>query len=134
MSTLRRGTVEPWSAAQLSNDEVQPRFHEAFKANGNLQGLHRSDAVQIFRARARHTLLLSDRARHSWSATTVGRLRGEREQTVLQVLSECRKSASVHLSGWAAISVKDDYPLAAGQGCHDLGGKHNAEVSNRAIQ
>ncbi|GFO29108.1 hypothetical protein PoB_005561300 [Plakobranchus ocellatus] len=51
-SFLRRGTAELWSAAQLSDDERVPKF---FKANGYLQGLHRSDAVHISRARARRS-------------------------------------------------------------------------------
>ncbi|GFN85488.1 hypothetical protein PoB_001199400 [Plakobranchus ocellatus] len=87
-SALRRGIAELWGAAQLSDDERFPQFYEAYKANDYLQGLQRSDAVQIFRARAKHTLLLSDRARQGWSATTVCRLCGKQEETALHVLSE----------------------------------------------
>ncbi|GFN77739.1 hypothetical protein PoB_000424500 [Plakobranchus ocellatus] len=50
-STLRRGTAELWGAAQLSNDERLPKLSEVHKANDYLQGLHRSDAMQIFRAK-----------------------------------------------------------------------------------
>ncbi|GFO37180.1 hypothetical protein PoB_006368500 [Plakobranchus ocellatus] len=45
---LRRGAAELSNAAHLSNDERLPKFCEAFKAYDYLQGLHRSDAVQIF--------------------------------------------------------------------------------------
>ncbi|GFO05991.1 reverse transcriptase [Plakobranchus ocellatus] len=64
-SVLQRGTAKLWGATQLSIDERFPRFYEAYKAGDYLQGLPRlSDAVQIFRARARHTLLLADRSPH----------------------------------------------------------------------
>ncbi|GFO03716.1 reverse transcriptase [Plakobranchus ocellatus] len=65
-SVLRRGTAKLWSAAQLSNDNRLPHFYEAYKAGDFLQGLPRSHAVPIFRARAKHTLLLADRPRHGW--------------------------------------------------------------------
>ncbi|GFN84963.1 RNA-directed DNA polymerase from [Plakobranchus ocellatus] len=61
-SVLQRGTARLWSAAQLSNDERFPHFYEAYKAGDYLQSLPRSDAVQISRARAKHTLLLAGRA------------------------------------------------------------------------
>ncbi|GFO44810.1 hypothetical protein PoB_007131500 [Plakobranchus ocellatus] len=60
-SVLQRGTAKLWSAAQLSNDDQFPHFHEAHKAGDYLQGLSRKDAVQIFRTRAKHTLLLTKR-------------------------------------------------------------------------
>ncbi|GFO37110.1 hypothetical protein PoB_006361500 [Plakobranchus ocellatus] len=76
-SVLRGGSAKLWSTVQLSNDERLPHFYEAYKAGDFLQGLLRSDAVQIFHARAKHTLLLADRARHGWSTTTACRLCGE---------------------------------------------------------
>ncbi|GFO34467.1 glutamate receptor [Plakobranchus ocellatus] len=98
-SVLQRGTSGLWrSAVQLSNDEGLPKFCEAFKANEYLQDLHRSDAMEIFRARARHTLPLLDRARHGWSTTTVCLLCWEREETVQHVLSKCLKLANVRRS------------------------------------
>ncbi|GFN94433.1 RNA-directed DNA polymerase from [Plakobranchus ocellatus] len=63
-SILHRGTAKLSGATQLSDDERFPHFYEAYKAAHYLQSLPRSDAVQIFRARAKHTLLLADRARH----------------------------------------------------------------------
>ncbi|GFO24167.1 RNA-directed DNA polymerase from [Plakobranchus ocellatus] len=69
-SVLQRSTAKLWDATQLSNDERFPRFYEAYEASDYLQGLPRSDAVQIFRARVRHMLLLADRARHGLSGTT----------------------------------------------------------------
>ncbi|GFN84234.1 ribonuclease h [Plakobranchus ocellatus] len=60
-SVLQRGTARLWSVAQLSNEERFPHFYEAYKAGNYLQSLPRSDAVQIFRERAKHTLLLADR-------------------------------------------------------------------------
>ncbi|GFN75125.1 RNA-directed DNA polymerase from, partial [Plakobranchus ocellatus] len=92
-SVLQRGTAKLWGAAQLSNDKRLPRFYKAYKAGDFLQGLPRSDAVQIFRAKARHTLLLADRARHGWSATTACHLCGEQEETVQHILSGCREVA-----------------------------------------
>ncbi|GFN79017.1 hypothetical protein PoB_000552300 [Plakobranchus ocellatus] len=90
-SVLQRGTAKLWGATQLSNDERFPRFYEAYKAGDYLQGLPRSDTVQNFRARAKHTLILADRARHGWSATSACRLCGEQEETITHVLSECRE-------------------------------------------
>ncbi|GFO42241.1 hypothetical protein PoB_006874600 [Plakobranchus ocellatus] len=101
-STLECGI---WSAVQLSNDDGYHKFNEASKGNHYLQGLHRSDAMQIFRARARHKFFLLDRAQHGWS--TVCRLCGEREETVSRVLSKCRELANVRLSGSAAMSPND---------------------------
>ncbi|GFO48818.1 RNA-directed DNA polymerase from [Plakobranchus ocellatus] len=86
-SVLQHGTARLWGAAQLSRDERFPRFYEACKGGDYLQCLPRSDAVQIFRARTKHTLLLADRARHGWSATTACRLCGEQEETITHVLS-----------------------------------------------
>ncbi|GFN95616.1 hypothetical protein PoB_002212200 [Plakobranchus ocellatus] len=100
-SVLQRGTARLWSAAQLSNDERFPHVYEAYKAGDYLQSLPRSDVVQIFRARAKHTLLLPDRARHGWSETTACRLCGEQEETVMHVLSECREMAGDRPSGWS---------------------------------
>ncbi|GFN90797.1 hypothetical protein PoB_001730300 [Plakobranchus ocellatus] len=54
-----------------------------------IRNLPRSDAVQIFRARAKHTLLLADRERHNWSVAIAYCLCGEQEETVQHVLSEC---------------------------------------------
>ncbi|GFN78876.1 Pol polyprotein [Plakobranchus ocellatus] len=79
-SVLQRGTVRLWSAAQLSNDERFPNFYEAYKAGDYLQSLPRSDDVQIFRARAKHTPILADRARHGWSATTAFVFAGNRKK------------------------------------------------------
>ncbi|GFO30684.1 hypothetical protein PoB_005718900 [Plakobranchus ocellatus] len=84
-----------------------PRFYEACKARDYLQCLPRSDAVQIFRARAKHTLLLADRARHGWSATTACRLCGEREETIKHVLSECREMVGDRPSGWPAKPMNE---------------------------
>ncbi|GFO28545.1 hypothetical protein PoB_005505000 [Plakobranchus ocellatus] len=106
-SVLQHGTAKLWSAAQLSDDERFPRFYEACKARDLLQGLPRSDAVQIFRARAKHTLLLADRARHGWSATTVCRLCGEQEESITHVLSECREMADSRPSGWPAKPMNE---------------------------
>ncbi|GFO15062.1 hypothetical protein PoB_004156700 [Plakobranchus ocellatus] len=105
-SVLQCGTARLWSAA-LSNDERFPHFYEAYKAGDYLQSLPRSDAVQIFRARAKHTLLLADRARHGWSATTACHLYGEQEETVMHVLSECREVASSGPSGWPDKPVNE---------------------------
>ncbi|GFO23799.1 RNA-directed DNA polymerase from [Plakobranchus ocellatus] len=99
-SVLRRGIAKLWSAAQLSNDDRFPHFYEAYKAGDFLQGLPKSDAVQIFRARAKHTLLLADLRRYGWSATTACRLCGEREETIEDDLSECREVAGDRPSGW----------------------------------
>ncbi|GFO19799.1 hypothetical protein PoB_004630400 [Plakobranchus ocellatus] len=99
-SVLQRGTARLWSAAQLYNSERFPHFYEAYKAGDYLQSVPRSDAVQIFRARAKHTLFLADRARHVWSATTACRLCGEQEETVQHVLSECWEVAGDRPSGW----------------------------------
>ncbi|GFN82317.1 reverse transcriptase [Plakobranchus ocellatus] len=90
-SVLQHGTVRLWGAAQLSRDERFSRFYEACKAHGYLQCLPRSDSVQIFRARAKHTLLLADRARHGWSAATACRLCGEQEETISHILSSAGK-------------------------------------------
>ncbi|GFO07121.1 hypothetical protein PoB_003362600 [Plakobranchus ocellatus] len=79
----------------------------ACKAGDYLQGLPRSDAVQIFGARAKHTLLLADRARHGWSETTACRLCGEREETISHVLSECREVVGDPTSGWPAMPVNE---------------------------
>ncbi|GFN94041.1 reverse transcriptase [Plakobranchus ocellatus] len=106
-SVLQHGTARLWGAAQLSRDERFPRFYEACKARDYLQCLPRSDAVQIFRTRAKHTLLLADRARHGWSATTACRLCGEREETITHVLSECREIAGDRLSGWSARPMNE---------------------------
>ncbi|GFO37318.1 hypothetical protein PoB_006382300 [Plakobranchus ocellatus] len=84
-----------------------PKFYEAFKANKYLQCVHRSDAVQIFPAKVRPTLLLLDRAGLGWFATTVCRLCVEREGSVPHVLAECFESASVCPSVWAAMSLND---------------------------
>ncbi|GFO50192.1 RNA-directed DNA polymerase from [Plakobranchus ocellatus] len=99
-SVLQRGTARLWSATQLSNDESFPHFYEAYKAGDYLQSLPRSDAVQIFRARAKHTLFLADRARHGWSETTACRFCGEQEETVTHVSSECREVVEHRPSGW----------------------------------
>ncbi|GFO12417.1 hypothetical protein PoB_003892200 [Plakobranchus ocellatus] len=77
------------------------------EANGYLQSLRRNDAVQFFRARARHTLLLSDRARDTWSATSARGLYGEGEGTIPHVLSECRESVNVRPTRWATMSLSD---------------------------
>ncbi|GFO26812.1 hypothetical protein PoB_005331700 [Plakobranchus ocellatus] len=106
-SVLQRGTARLWSAAQLSNDERSPHFYEAYKAGDYLQSLPRSDAVQIFRARAKHTLLLADRARHGWSATTACRLCAVQQETVTLVLSECQEVAGDHPSGWPDKPVNE---------------------------
>ncbi|GFO05815.1 hypothetical protein PoB_003232000 [Plakobranchus ocellatus] len=66
----------------------------------SLTGLPRSEAVQIFPARAKHTLLLADRALHGCSATTACRLCEEQEETVKHVLSKCWEVAGDHPSGW----------------------------------
>ncbi|GFN92388.1 hypothetical protein PoB_001889400 [Plakobranchus ocellatus] len=79
----------------------------SMKAGDYLQSLPRSDAVQIFRARARHTLLLADRARHGWSTTTACRLCGERDETITHVLSECREVVGDRPSGWPAVPVNE---------------------------
>ncbi|GFO25019.1 hypothetical protein PoB_005152400 [Plakobranchus ocellatus] len=81
-------------------------FYEAYKAGDYLQGLPRSEAVQIFRARARHTLLLADRARHGWSATTAC-LCGERDETISHVLSECREVVGNCSSGLPAVPANE---------------------------
>ncbi|GFO00517.1 hypothetical protein PoB_002702200 [Plakobranchus ocellatus] len=78
-----------------------------YKANDYLQGLNRSDAVQIFRAKAKHTLLLSDRARHGWPSNTAWSLCGERKETVLHVLSECGKMYCDRPGGWPEKPVND---------------------------
>ncbi|GFO43126.1 multiple epidermal growth factor-like domains 10 [Plakobranchus ocellatus] len=106
-SVFQRGTAKFWGATQLSNDERFPRFYEAYKAGDYLQGLPRSDTVQIFRARARHMLLLADRARHGWSATTACRLCGEQKETVSHVLSECREVVGDRHRGWRAVPVNE---------------------------
>ncbi|GFO29347.1 hypothetical protein PoB_005585200 [Plakobranchus ocellatus] len=65
-SVLQHGTAKLWGASRLSRDERFPRFYESCKARDYLQCIPRSDAVQIVRARAKHRLLLADRARHGW--------------------------------------------------------------------
>ncbi|GFO30226.1 RNA-directed DNA polymerase from, partial [Plakobranchus ocellatus] len=106
-SILRHGTAKLWNAAQVTNDERIPRFQEARKARDLLQNLPRSDAVQIFRARAKHTLLLADRARHGWSATTACRLCGEQEESIAHVLTECRELADVRPGGWPTVPLNE---------------------------
>ncbi|GFO44645.1 reverse transcriptase [Plakobranchus ocellatus] len=106
-SVLQHGTAKLWSAAQLTDDERIPRFYEACKARDLLQNLPRSDAVQIFRARAKHTLLMADGARHGWSLTTACRLCEEQEETIAHVLSECREMADVRPGGWPTVSVNE---------------------------
>ncbi|GFO36891.1 hypothetical protein PoB_006339600 [Plakobranchus ocellatus] len=106
-SVLQHGTAKLWTAAQLTDDERIPRFYEACKARDLLQGLPRSDAVQIFRARAKHTLLLADRARHGWSVTTVCRLCGEQEESIAHVLSECREMADVRPGKWPTVPMSE---------------------------
>ncbi|GFO25129.1 hypothetical protein PoB_005163400 [Plakobranchus ocellatus] len=106
-SILRHGTAKLWNAAQVTNDERIPRFQEARKARDLLQNLPRSDAVQIFRARAKHTLLLADRARHGWSATAACRLCGEQEESIAHVLTECRELADVRPGGWPTVPLSE---------------------------
>ncbi|GFO05078.1 hypothetical protein PoB_003158300 [Plakobranchus ocellatus] len=106
-SVLQRGTARLWSAAQLSNNERFPHFYEAYKAGNYLQSVPRSDAVQTFRASAKYTLLLANRARHGWSATTVSRLCGEQEETDQHVLSECRDVADDRPSKWPDKSANE---------------------------
>ncbi|GFO36882.1 hypothetical protein PoB_006338700 [Plakobranchus ocellatus] len=64
---LRRSTKDIWGAAQRSNDERFPKFYDTCKANDYLQSLDGSDTVQIFCARVKHILLLSDQVHHGWS-------------------------------------------------------------------
>ncbi|GFN80094.1 RNA-directed DNA polymerase from mobile element jockey [Plakobranchus ocellatus] len=106
-SILRHGTAKLWNAAQVTNDERIPRSQEARKARDLLKNLPRSDAVQIFRARAKHTLLLADRARHGWSATTACRLCGEQEESIAHVLTECRELADVRPGGWPTVPLNE---------------------------
>ncbi|GFO12147.1 hypothetical protein PoB_003865200 [Plakobranchus ocellatus] len=73
-------------------------------------------------------LLLSDRARHSWSATTVCNLFGEREESIPHVFSEYWALANVCPIGWAAMSLNDILTLSARQDCHECDRKHNAGV------
>ncbi|GFO26175.1 hypothetical protein PoB_005268000 [Plakobranchus ocellatus] len=98
-SVLQRGTARLECRAVVY-DERFPHVYEAYKAGDYLQSLPRSAVVQIFRARAKHTLLLADRARHGWSATTACHLWGEQEETVTHILSECREVAGDRPSGW----------------------------------
>ncbi|GFO13131.1 hypothetical protein PoB_003963600 [Plakobranchus ocellatus] len=66
-------------AAQISNDDHLPQFYDTYKAGDYLQGLHWKDVVQNLSRKSEA---------HAPSAC---RLCGEREETVLHVLSECRE-------------------------------------------
>ncbi|GFO41036.1 hypothetical protein PoB_006754100 [Plakobranchus ocellatus] len=79
---------------------------QIFRLLPGKQGI-KSDAVQIFRARAKHTLLLADRARHGWSATTACRLCGEQEESIAHVLTECRELADVRPGGWPTVPLNE---------------------------
>ena len=88
-SLLRGETAKRWRAAMEGNDDLRlAKLYEARRAGDYCAHLPRGDAVQVFRMRVNHELLLASMSKRGWSQSASCHSvqkpsRGHRPRTVL---------------------------------------------------
>ena len=86
-SLLRGETAKRWRAAIEGNDDSRlAKLYEARRADDYCAHLPRGDAVQVFRMRVNHVLLLASMSKRGWSQSASCRLCENRVEDVDHVL------------------------------------------------
>ena len=89
-SLLRGETAKRWRAAISSNyDSRLAKLYEARRAGDYCAHITRGHAVQVFRMRVNHALLLASMSKRGWSQSASCRLCEHRVEDVDHVLFDC---------------------------------------------
>ena len=100
-SLLRGKTAKRWRAAIEGNDDSRlAKLYEARRADDYRDHLPRGDAVQIFRMRVNHVLLLASMSKRGWSQSASCRLCENRLEDVAHVLFDCPALEDCRSPGW----------------------------------
>ena len=100
-SLLRGRTVKRWEETIRSCDDTRlVKLYEARRAGDYSTHLARGDAVQVFRMRVNHTMLLANLSKRGWSPTASCRLCDYRVEDALHVLFDCPALKDIRSPGW----------------------------------
>ena len=100
-SLLRGETAKRWRAAIGRNDDSRlAKLYEARRAGDYCAYLPRGDAVQVFRMRVNHALLLASISKRGWSQSASCRLCENRVKDVDHVLFDCPALEDCRSPGW----------------------------------
>ena len=100
-SLLRGETAKRWRAAIEGNDDTRlAKLYEARRADDYCAHLPRGDAVQVFRMRVNHVLLLASMSKRGWSQSASCRLCENRVEDVDHVLFDCPALEDCRSPGW----------------------------------
>ena len=113
-SLLRGETAKRWRAAIEGNDDSRlAKLHEARRADDYRAHLPRGDAVQVFRMRVNHVLLLASMSKKGWSQPGSCRLCENRVEDVDHVLFDCPALEDCRSPGWGG--GQETEPRSSGQ-------------------
>ncbi|KAK3769987.1 hypothetical protein RRG08_061959 [Elysia crispata] len=100
-SLLRGETAKRWRTAIEGNDDSRlAKLYEARRADDYCAHLPRGDAVQVFRMRVNHVLLLASMSKRGWSQSASCRLCENRVEDVDHVLFNCPAVEDYRSPGW----------------------------------
>ena len=83
-----------------NDDSRLAKLYEARRADDYRDHLPRGDAVQVFRMRVNHVLLLASMSKRGWSQSAPCRLCGNRVEDVDHVLFDCPALEDCRSPGW----------------------------------
>ena len=100
-SLLRGETAKRWRAAIEGNDDSRlAKLYEVQRAGDYCAHMTRGDAVQVFRMRVNHVLLLASMSKRGWSQSASCRLCENRVEDVDHVLFDCPALEDCRSPGW----------------------------------